>query len=63
MKIIITGCVGFIGANFKKYWLDNYTEDMVIGVDCLTYAANLNTLSELKGRDNFNFYETDICNR
>ena len=55
MRILITGCAGFIGTNFTKYWLDNYTEDTVIGVDCLTYAANLPALAELKLRDKFNF--------
>ena len=63
MRILITGCAGFIGANFTKYWLDNYAEDTVIGVDCLTYAANLVALEELKLHDNFNFYKTNICDR
>ncbi len=61
MRIIITGCAGFIGANFTKYWLNNYTEDTVIGVDCLTYAANLPALAELKMHDKFMFYKTNIC--
>ena len=63
MKILITGCAGFIGANFTKYWLDKYTEDAVIGVDCLTYAANLTALAELKIHSNFTFYKINICNR
>lgn len=63
MKLIITGCAGFIGANFTKYWLDNYTEDTVIGVDCLTYAANLPALEELKRYDKFVFHKTNICDR
>lgn len=63
MNIVITGCAGFIGTNFTKYWLDNYTEDTVIGVDCLTYAANLSALAELKKHDKFRFYKTNICDR
>ena len=63
MRILITGCAGFIGANFTKYWLNNYTEDTVIGVDCLTYAANLPALAELKTHDKFIFYKTKICDR
>lgn len=63
MRILITGCAGFIGTNFTKYWLDNYTEDTVIGVDCLTYAANLPVLAELQLHDKFNFYKTNICDR
>lgn len=63
MRILITGCAGFIGTNFTKYWLDNYTEDTVIGVDCLTYAANLSALAELQLRDKFKFYKANICNQ
>ena len=63
MRILITGCAGFIGTNFTKYRLDNYTEDTVIGVDCLTYAANLPALAELKTHDKFIFYKTNICDR
>lgn len=63
MRILITGCAGFIGTNFTKYWLDNYTEDAVIGIDCLTYAANLPALAELKLHDKFKFYKTNICDQ
>ena len=63
MRIIVTGCAGFIGINFTKYWLDKYTEDTVIGIDCLTYAANLSALAELKKQDRFVFYKTNICDR
>lgn len=63
MRILITGCAGFIGANFTEYWLENYPEDTVIGVDCLTYAANLTALEKLKIHSNFNFYQINICNR
>ena len=48
MKILVTGCAGFIGANFTAYILDKYPLDTVIGVDCLTYAANLKALDELR---------------
>lgn len=63
MKIVITGCAGFIGTNFTKYWLDNYADDTVVGVDCLTYAANIPALAELKTHDKFIFYKTNICDR
>lgn len=63
MRILITGCAGFIGANFTNYWLNKYKDDSVIGVDCLTYAANLTVLSELQKRSRFKFYKTNICDR
>ena len=59
MTIIITGCAGFIGTNFTEYWLAAHPEDRVIGVDCLTYAANREALSALceRERERFAFYE------
>ena len=61
MKILVTGCAGFIGANFTEYWLDRYPEDAVVGVDCLTYAANLPALAALEAREGFRFYKANIC--
>ena len=61
MKILVTGCAGFIGANFCEYWLKNYQDDILIGVDCLTYAANLVALEGLKSNDRFVFYKENIC--
>ena len=63
MKILITGCTGFIGVNFTKYWLKNHAEDIIVGVDCLTYAANVSKLKNLQENSRFIFYKTDICDR
>ena len=62
MKIFITGCAGFIGANFTKYWLEKYPHDQIVGVDVLTYAANLPALKILQNAPNFTFYRENICN-
>lgn len=63
MKIVVTGCAGFIGANFSEYILDNYSSDIVVGIDCLTYAASEKALSCLNGYKNFIFYRADICDK
>ena len=60
MKILITGCAGFIGINFTKYWLAEHRGDEVVGVDCLTYAANLDELSRVRENPAFVFYKADI---
>ena len=46
-SLLITGGAGFIAANFSLYWTKKYTHDKVIILDSLTYASNLNTISEL----------------
>lgn len=63
MKLLVTGCAGFIGMNFTQYWLDKYPDDIIIGVDCLTYASNITQLQTLRKNSNFIFYKTNICDR
>ena len=60
MKILVTGCAGFIGINFTKYLLENYPTDSLVGVDCLTYAANTEELAKLFLCDSFTFYKENI---
>ena len=39
-RMLVTGAAGFIGANFVRYWLDSYPDDVIVVVDALTYAGN-----------------------
>ena len=45
MKILVTGGAGFIGGNFVHYMVNKYPEDMIVNLDLLTYAGNLETVS------------------
>jgi len=49
MTILVTGCAGFIGTNFVKYYLKKYPERKIIGLDKLTYAGNLENLKDILG--------------
>ena len=62
MKLLVTGCAGFVGSNFCYFILEKYPDDTLIGVDCLTYAADLDALAGLQRNDRFIFYKEDICN-
>lgn len=46
-KVLITGGAGFIGSNFVHYYVKQYPDDAVIVLDKLTYAGNLDNLSDL----------------
>ncbi|HEX8965736.1 MAG TPA: dTDP-glucose 4,6-dehydratase [Patescibacteria group bacterium] len=63
MKILVTGGAGFIGANFVLYWLKQHPEDVVVNVDKLTYAGNLENLTDVQQNPNYSFLKSDICNR
>lgn len=39
-RMLVTGAAGFIGANFVRYWLESYPEDVIVIVDAMTYAGN-----------------------
>lgn len=62
MKLLVTGGAGFIGANFIRYWLEFYPKDKIINLDKLTYAANLDSLREIKDFPGYRFVKGDIGN-
>ena len=61
-SILVTGGAGFIGSNFVPYFCEKYPEYNVINFDKLTYAGNLENLSECKYMPNYIFEQGDICN-
>jgi len=62
LKILVTGGAGFIGSAVIRHIINN-TQDSVINLDKLTYAGNLESLSEVDGNERYVFEQVDICNR
>jgi dTDP-glucose 4,6-dehydratase len=62
MTILVTGGAGFIGANFVLDWLEEVGE-LLINLDKLTYAGNLENLAALAGDARQVFVRGDICDR
>ncbi len=60
---LVTGGAGFIGSNFVLYMLNKYDDVMIINVDKLTYAGNLENLKSVENNPRYKFYQADICNR
>ncbi|MDE2255683.1 MAG: GDP-mannose 4,6-dehydratase, partial [Betaproteobacteria bacterium] len=60
--IFITGGAGFIGANFVHHWLSASDEPLLV-LDALTYAGNLESLSDVQANARYAFAQVDICDR
>lgn len=59
-NIIITGGAGFIGSHVVKRFVKNYPDLHIINMDSLTYAGNLENLTEIELAPNYEFIRMDI---
>lgn len=62
MKYLITGGAGFIGSAVIRHFIRE-TSDSVVNVDKLTYAGNLESLSEVSADPRYAFELVDIGDR
>ena len=61
-RILVTGGAGFIGSAVVRHIINN-SQDVVMNVDKLTYAGNLNSLADVSNNDRYFFENADICDR
>lgn len=62
-KYLVTGCAGFIGSNFVHYMLGKYKDILLVNLDKLTYAGNLENLKEVESDPRHVFVQGDICGK
>ncbi len=60
-KILVTGGAGFIGSNYINSILSQ-SDDLIVNIDKLTYAGNLENLKEVDSKSNYHFVKGDITN-
>jgi dTDP-glucose 4,6-dehydratase len=63
MKFLVTGGAGFIGSNFIRYLLKSHPSYQVTNLDKLTYAGNLDNLSDVEKSSDYRFIKGDICDQ
>ena len=59
--VLVTGGCGFIGANFVRLLRKRRPQWRLINLDRLTYAGNLNNLSDIQEGPGYRFVRADIC--
>jgi dTDP-glucose 4,6-dehydratase len=61
-NILITGGAGFIGSHLVRLFVNKYQDYTIYNLDNLTYAGNLENLSDIEAKDNYKFIKADIAN-
>jgi len=61
--ILITGGAGFIGSHVVRRFVGKYPEYNIVNADKLTYAGNLENLTDIEQEKNYKFEKTDIVDK
>jgi dTDP-glucose 4,6-dehydratase len=58
--ILITGGAGFIGSHLTRLFVTKYPDYRIVNLDALTYAGNLENLTDIQDAPNYTFVKGDI---
>ena len=59
-KVLITGGAGFIGSHVVRLFVNRFPTYTIVNLDKLTYAGNLENLTDIEHKKNYHFEKGDI---
>ncbi len=60
--LLVTGGLGFLGSNFLRWYHRRHRRVKLTNIDCLTYAAGIDNLGNLRSSPEYEEHRVDITN-
>jgi len=62
MRLLVTGCCGFIGSNFVNFYFDKNPDSLIVNLDAMYYCASENNVNEnIRKSDRYHLVKGNLC--
>lgn len=62
MKLLVTGCCGFIGSNFVNYYFNENSDVEIVNLDAMYYCASVNNIDKsIQNSERYHLVKGNLC--